>query len=236
VGLHADCIHGRYSPFVPAVAVSDAEDFWTRAPALFALASEVGDALETSATTDPVAARIRRLAAGIPETPEPLSDMDPYLRSALLTAVIHAMRAEEESNRGELRVAVERIRQALRDLLDEQPVWRGGPKDAAIWLRRQNLSVDSLVELLHASETTVRRWTSADDPTEPSGDAGDRVMVIAKVVNHLRHSMTPRGTVQWLLRPHPALDDRRPVDELKDPTSYRMLINLASGTRSFHPT
>ena len=155
---------------------------------------------------------------------------------ALLTAVIHAMRAEEESNRGELRVAVERIRQALRDLLDEQPVWRGGPKDAAIWLRRQNLSVDSLVELLHASETTVRRWTSADDPTEPSGDAGDRVMVIAKVVNHLRHSMTPRGTVQWLLRPHPALDDRRPVDELKDPTSYRMLINLASGTRSFHPT
>jgi uncharacterized protein (DUF2384 family) len=59
---------------------------------------------------------------------------------------------------------------------------------------------------------------------------------MAKVVNHLRHSMTPRGAVQWLLRPHPALDDRRPVDELKDPTSYRLLINLASGTRSFHPT
>ena len=221
---------------MPAVAASDAEDFWTRAPGLVALASEVGDALETSATTDSVAGRIRRLAAGIPETPEPLSDMDPYLRSALLTAVIHAMRAEEESNRGELRVAVERIRQALRDLLDEQPVWRGGAKDAAIWLRRQNLSVDALVELLHASETTVRRWTSRDDPTEPSGDAGDRVMVMAKVVNHLRHSMTAKGAVQWLLRPHPALDDRRPVDELKDPTSYRLLINLASGTRSFHPS
>lgn len=212
------------------------DDFWIRAPALFELAGEVGTALETSVTTDVVAEQIRRLAAGIPETPEPLGGMDPYLRSALLTAVIHAMRAEETNDRAELRVAVERIRQALRDLLDEQPVWRSGPKDAALWLRQRNLSVGDLTELLNASETTVRRWANPEDATEPSGDAGDRVMVIAKIVNHLRHAMTPKGAVQWLLRAHPALDDRRPVDELKDPTSYRLLVSLASGTRSFHPT
>jgi uncharacterized protein (DUF2384 family) len=162
--------------------------------------------------------------------------MDPYLRSALLTAVIHAMRADEDHDRRALRIAVERIRQALRDLLDEQPVWRGGPKDAATWLRARGLSIEQLTELLQASETSVRRWTNPDDDTEPSGDAGDRVMVIAKIVNHLRHAMTPKGAVQWLLRPHPALDDRRPVEELKDPSSYRLLVNLASGARSFHPT
>jgi hypothetical protein len=49
-------------------------------------------------------------------------------------------------------------------------------------------------------------------------------------VNHLRHAMTARGAVQWLQRPHPEFDDRRPVDELKDPDSYRRLIRIASGT------
>jgi hypothetical protein len=221
---------------VPPIADPAVEGFWVRGPELFELATEIGATLEGSPSTKVVAQPIRRLAAGIPETPEPLGGMDPYLRSALLTAMIHAMRAEEDEDRRELRVAVERVRQALRDLLDEQPVWRGGPKQAAVWLRQHHLSVNDLAQLVHASETTVRRWTNREDTTEPSGDAGDRVVVIAKIVNHLRHAMTPRGAVQWLLRPHPELDDRRPVDELKDASSYRFLVNLAAGTRSFHPT
>ncbi len=219
-----------------AVATSGTADFWTRVPALFELADNVGLALESSETTDVVEEQIRELVASIPETPEPLDDMDPYLRSALLTAVIHAVRAEERGDRSQLRIAVERIRQALRDLIDEHPVWRGGPKDAAIWLRASGLTVEDLAELLHTSESSVRRWSNRDDETEPSGDAGDRVMAVAKIVNHLRHAMTPRGAVRWLLRPHPVLEDRRPVDELKDPTSYRLLVHLASGARSFHPT
>lgn len=60
--------------------------------------------------------------------------------------------------------------------------------------------------------------------------------MVAKIVNHLRHAMTPRGAVQWLQRPHPMLDDRRPIEELKDPDSYQRLIHLASGTRSFVAT
>lgn len=226
----------RYAASMAAVVAPGTADFWSRAPELFELANGVGLALESSETTHVVDDQIRALAAGIPEIPEPLDDMDPYLRSALLTAVIHAMRADEDSDRKELRIAVERIRQALRDLLDEQPVWRGGPKDAAVWLRECGLSVDDLAELLRTSESSVRRWSNPEDVTEPSGDAGDRVMVVAKIVNHLRHAMTSRGTVQWLLRPHPALDDRRPADELKDPTSYRLLVRLASGARSFHPS
>lgn len=228
--------HPAVGTLSPMPAASGTTEFWSRAPGLFELATEIGAALERSPTTERVAPEIHRLAAGIPETPEPLSDMDPYLRSALLTAVIHAMRAEEEANRSELRVAVERVRQALRDLLDEQPVWRGGPKDAAMWLRQQHLSVEDIADLLQTSRATVQRWANPQDATEPSGTAADRVMVIAKIVNHLRHAMTARGAVQWLLRPHPALDDRRPVDDLKDPASYRLLVNLAAGTRSFQPT
>jgi AraC-like DNA-binding protein len=216
--------------------MSDTEDFWAYAPALFEQVSALGSALASSVLTDDIREGVRRVAELIPETPEPLSAMDPYLRSAFLMAVIHAMRSEEAGDRKELRIAIERIRQALRDVLDEHPVWRGGPKHAALWLRQQGLSVADLADLFGTSETTVRRWVNPDDDTKPAGDQADRVVVIAKIVNHLRHAMTPRGAVQWLGRPHPALDDRAPIDELKDAESYQRLIHLASGIRSFVAT
>lgn len=207
-------------------------DFWAVAPELFAMAESINAQLESSEVSQPVVDLVRRLADAMPETPEPLDDMDPYLRSALLTGVIHSLLAAEAGDRGDLRVTVERVRQALRDLLDEHPVWRSGPKHAVIWMRDQGLTSSDMAALLSISETSIRRWSSPEDDTEPSGDNAARVMVVAKVVNHLRHAMTTRGTVQWLQRPHPALDDRRPVDELKDPDSYRRLIHLASGARS----
>lgn len=236
--VHPRSRAGGSVPF-RAVAVTDtrnASDFWTNAPALFEQVNELGSALASSTLTDAIRELVRRVAASIPETPEPLNEMDPYLRSALLTAVIHALRAEETDDRRELRIAVERIRQALRDLLDEHPVWRGGSKHAAVWLREQQLSVNDLVDLLGASETTIRRWVNPDDPSGPSGEQAERVVVIAKIVNHLRHAMTSRGAVQWLRRSHPALDDRAPIDEVKDAESYRRLVHLASGVRSFVAT
>ncbi|HUP69271.1 MAG TPA: DeoR family transcriptional regulator [Acidimicrobiales bacterium] len=112
------------------------------------------------------------------------------------------------------------------------PAWR----PTAVWLREQQLSVNDLVDLLGASETTIRRWVNPHDESGPSGEQAERVVVIAKIVNHLRHAMTPRGAVQWLRRPHPALDDRAPIDEVKDAESYRRLVHLASGVRSFVAT
>ncbi len=162
--------------------------------------------------------------------------MDPYLRSALLTAVIHSLRAQDEDDRAQLRIALERVRQALRDALDEHPVWRAGPRDAAIWLREQGLTISDLADLLATSESSIRRWTSSEEDGGPGAEQGERVMVVVKIVNHLRHAMTPRGAVHWLQRPHPELEARRPVDELKDAESYRRLISLASGVRSFVAT
>lgn len=196
------------------------------------LAGTIGEELSRSEISPEISGHLKQLADRIPDTPDALSDSDPYLRSALLTGVIHSLRAADEGKRRDLVITIERIRQALRDMLDERPVWRAGPKDAAVWLRDQGLSVADLATVFAASETSVRRWSNPDDPTSPGDDHVDRVVVVAKIVNHLRHAMTARGVVQWLERPHPALHDRKPIEELKDPDSYRGLIHLASGARS----
>jgi len=215
---------------VTSVAIPDG--FWAAAPQLFEAANHLQQELERSDVTDAIVAEVGRIADAVPQTPDPLTDMDPYLRSALLTGLIHAMRAADARDRRQLRLFLETVRQALRDLIDERPVWRGGPKHAAQWLRQQGIGLADLVDLTGVSESSWRRWTSADDDAAPSGEAADRIVVLAKVVNHLRHAMTSRGAVQWLQRPHPEFDDRRPIDDLKDPDSYRHLIHAASGTRS----
>ena len=206
--------------------------FWRRAPLLFELACEAGESLGRSdSVSDDLWAMVNRLADGIPQTPDAFQDLDPYLGTALLTGVIHALRSHDD--RRELRISVERVRQALRDLLDERPVWRAGPKDAATWLRALGIPAKDLAEMTGVNESTIRRWASAEDDQSPSGENAIRIVMIAKIVNHLRHVMTPTGAVQWLNRPHPALDDRTPLEELKDPASYAAIIHLAARARSF---
>lgn len=215
-----------------ATDLAASEDFWARVPELFRLTSSIGHELETAERAGEVSDALHQLAEALPETPAPLATVDPYLSNAILTATVHALTALDADELDGLRLAVERLRQALRDVGDERPVWVAGPEQAAFWLRDQGISVGDLSDLLSVAESTVRRWTSPEDAQAPSGDNAERLIVLAKIVNHLRHAMTSRGAVQWLLRPHPALDDRRPVDDLKDQASYQRLVHLASGTRS----
>ena len=201
-------------------------------PELLERTSTIGRELEAVQQPAAVSAALHQLAEALPETPGPLADIDPYLSNAILTATVHALTAADSGEMDELRLAVERLRQALRDVNDERPVWLVGPKQAAVWLREQGIGISDLSNLLPVTETTVRRWTNPEDSQAPSGDNAEHLVVLAKIVNHLRHAMTPRGAVQWLLRPHPELDHRRPVDELKDRASYQRLVHLASGARS----
>jgi hypothetical protein len=213
------------------VDVPGAHDFWAVAPQLFEAATALQEALERTGDVE-VADDVVALAGALPPFPDDYAEADPYLTRALQTGTITALLAVGRGERGQLRLAIEQARQALRDMLDERPVWRAGTKDAAVWLGREGLATDDLAELFSVSPETIRRWVNPEIRQSPTDDQADKVVVVAKIVNHLRHAMTPRGAVQWLTRPHPALHDRRPVDELKDAGSYQQLIRLASSARS----
>jgi hypothetical protein len=211
-------------------------DFWDVAPELAASAEDLQDALERTTSVSAVSDEVFELASTLPRFPEDYAQADPYLTRALQSGAISALLAVRNEDRSALRIAIEQVRQALRDMLDERPVWRAGPKDAAVWLGHAGLSTDDLAELFSVSPETIRRWVNPDNTQCPTGEQADKVVVVAKIVNHLRHAMTPRGAMQRLMRSHPALDDRRPVEELKDAESYRQLIRLASNARSFVAT
>jgi uncharacterized membrane protein len=69
----------------------------------------------------------------------------------LQAGTINALLAIRNENRTELRLAIEQVRQALRDMLDERPVWRSGTKDAALWLGSVGLSTVDLAEVFSVS-------------------------------------------------------------------------------------
>lgn len=213
-----------------------AHDFWAVAPDLRDRADAIQEALERADTVSDIAEDVVALAGALPKFADGYAEADPYLTRALQAGTINALLAVRDEDRTELRVAVERVRQALRDMLDERPVWSAGTKDAAVWLGSVGLSIDDLAEVFAVSPETVRRWVNPSNAQSPTGEQADRVVVTAKIVNHLRHAMTPRGALQWLTRSHPALSDRRPVDELKDAESYQQLVRLASNARSFVAT
>jgi uncharacterized protein (DUF2384 family) len=242
VGRRSDCRPGAsprsYHHEVSLAEVEQTGVFWQESGALFETFCELVE--ELSRSTNVSAAFVRRVvetAERIPETPVDLADMDPYLRTSLLTAVVHSQSAASRRERSRLLIELERARQAMRDIVDERPVWRGGPRDAARWLVEDaRIPKADIERLLDISPTTLRRWLDPDDGTEPSADTAERAAAVAKIVNHLRHAMTPRGVVMWLQAPHPDLDDRAPIDELKDFRSYQRLIHLAAGARSVGAT
>lgn len=165
-------------------------------------------------------------------------EVDPYLLDALQNGLLRAWQAEtsgedDAAYRRGMRVAVEQVRQALRDLAEDRPVSATAPaKDVARWLERiLDVSHDDIAGLLGVSRRTFDRWV-AEQGTEPSGGEEFRLRQLTRAVSHLHHSFTGPGVVAWMRRPHPQLDGRAPVDLLDDPEQAAVLVSLAASTRA----
>lgn len=166
------------------------------------------------------------------------ASVDPYLAEGLLGGAIVCLKAlrneDPELARRELRLGLEQVRQAVRDMLDEHPVRADrDPKELVRWLAdTTSVSQQELAEVLQVAPRTLQRWLSSSDKAAPSGDDEMRISVVARIVNHLRHSFTGPGTVRWLQRPHPRLEGEAPVTLLVDESRFPELVHLAARARS----
>jgi hypothetical protein len=167
---------------------------------------------------------------------------DPYLLVSLTQAAFRAFRGagveDAATARREVRIAVEQLRQVLRDLSEAAPTNEDVPaKQVAQWLSRSlDVSQPRLAALLSISPRQLSRWLSDTDAATPSGDDARRVRTVARVAQQLRHNLSGPGVVAWFEHPHRDLDGESPLALLRDAAAAPRLVRLAGRARSHGAT
>jgi hypothetical protein len=171
-------------------------------------------------------------------SPEESEGIDPYLLLALHQGALVARFAldlgSETRKRSMLRVALEKMRQAVRDIVEGVPTAEDQPaKDVARWLV-DVLAVPQvdIAAVLGTNPRTFQRWISAADPSEPRDEEALKVRVLARIAQNLRHSFTGPGVLAWLDRPHPELKGAPPKNLLSKRADFEQLVHLAAAARS----
>jgi hypothetical protein len=163
-------------------------------------------------------------------------EADPYLTTALWAAAFRADKALRQNTdadrRRDVRIALEQFRQALRDIVENQPYSDDAPIHDVLVRTSEVLASPqkTYADLLSVSVRQLQRWL-ANDGSAPGADDAARIRVVGQVVNQLRHSFTGPGVVAWFYRKHPVLKGP-PIDLLDDPLSYPQVLTLATAVRA----
>jgi transcriptional regulator with XRE-family HTH domain len=210
--------------------------------AVAALLEQLSEASMALAGSSSVPSDVRETIRGLPvrlhaEAPANALAGDPYLAENAFAGAARAAAAlldpDEKRARKEARLALEQVRQALRDITEARPVDEdASPAQVAAWLEETlGLSQQQLADLVGTSVRSWQRWVTG---TQPDSEQLVRLRRMARLSMHLRHALTGPGVAHWFTRPHPLLKDGagRPADLLDDPEGYRQLLMLASGLRS----
>jgi hypothetical protein len=207
---------------------------------LHALLSRVNEATRLLQRSTTVPDEVARVIDGFGPTLGAAAPLrlggDPYLTTSLWAAAYSAEKAlrhdNNEDRRRDVRVALEQVRHALRDIIENRPYNDDAPVREVLAKTAEILAVPqkTFADLLGVSVRKLQRWLAADGP-EPATDDAARIRAVGQVVNQLRHSFTGPGVVAWFYREHPVLR-RRPIELLNDPLSYPRLLGAATAARA----
>src|SRR2546428_6111495 len=76
-------------------------------------------------------------------------------------------------------------------------------------VRTLGVGTNDIAVAVGAQPATVNAWARAT--RRPTGAKRERFMELVALVDRLERVMSPRYVPLWLLKPVPALDDRRPL-------------------------
>lgn len=79
-------------------------------------------------------------------------------------------------------------------------------------VQRLGVGTGDIAVAVGAQPATVNAWARAT--RRPTGAKRERLMELVSLVDRLERVMTPRYVPLWLLKPVPALGDRRPLELL----------------------
>lgn len=207
--------------------------------ALFSDVSAASDALSRSAEVpQQVAELVRSLPARLrADAPANALAGDPYLSESAYAGAARAAAAllggSDREARREVRLALEQVRQALRDIAERRPLDEDVPAGRiAAWLEA-NLQLPQR-ELAALAGTSVRTWQRWVTGAQPDAEQTIRLRRVARLTLHLRHALTGPGVGRWFTTRHPLIKagGGAPAELLSDPEGYQQLLTLAAGLRS----
>lgn len=162
--------------------------------------------------------------------------VDPYLSTELFAGALRAMKAlrhdDATAQRRDLRVALEQVRHALRDIVDGHWASESVPvrEVLATLVSTLRLPQAELARLLGISTRQLQRWLASEDGASPSGHEEARVRMVAQLVNQLRHVYTAQGVPAWFEHRGPGMR-AAPLELLADPINFPELLAAARGAR-----
>jgi len=161
--------------------------------------------------------------AGLPSSPATERASD-----AIRTLEAVALETSEDQARRDISLALEDVRDALYDLLEQSHVTDDRRfADIVKWLAETTEEVPraELARVLSVDEKTLTRWLN--EGRTPGVANNFRVRAIAKLVNELRHTMTIPGLLLWLTRPKASLEGATPVEHLEGEDELSTVLELA---------
>lgn len=121
-----------------------------------------------------------------------------------------ALRAVHKRDRRDVRIALQRVQDALARILGNEPVRDGrDANEVARWLAETltDVSRQRLANILDVDRRTVTRWMS-EAATRPADEDARKLRTIARTVNLLLRGLTAAGAVRWFESPNAELDGR----------------------------
>jgi transcriptional regulator with XRE-family HTH domain len=165
---------------------------------------------ETTALVEDLA---RRFGAG-GTAPAPADTHDEILFYRALT---DAQSAVMRQDRRAVRIALQRVQDALAQLVANAPVRDGrDANDVARWLTDvlSDVSQQRVADILGVTRRTLSRWSAEEAATRPADEDARRLRTVARTVNLLLRGLTAAGTVAWFELPNRELEGRTPAQEL----------------------
>ncbi|MDA8038091.1 MAG: hypothetical protein M0Z69_02825 [Actinomycetota bacterium] len=161
--------------------------------------------------------------------------VDPYLSTELFAGALRSMKAlrrdDGAAQRRDLRVALEQVRHALRDIVDGHWASEEAPVLEVLGTLVATLRAPQpeLARLLGISTRQLQRWL-AGNGAAPSCHEEARVRMVAQLVNQLRHVYTAQGVPAWFEYRGPEMG-ATPLELLEDPINFPELLAAARGAR-----
>lgn len=184
------------------------------------LAARAGEINRTQARSEAVTAEAQEFTGDLAvrfgskgAAPAPADAHDEILFYRALTDLQAAC---GDGDRPALRIALQRVQDALAQIVANSPVRDGrDANQVAVWVADTlaDVSRQRIADVLGVDRRTFTRWVS-ESATRPADEDARRLRTFARTLVLLLRGLTAPGAVRWFELPNRELDGRTPAQEL----------------------